>query len=434
MKNKINGRLLLISLIAIVMSVMATTSVYHRLFEERVRSYLRVSAEVLRGSDFVNNDLSGLDGNELRITLIEADGSVIYDNGASADGLDNHLSRPEIADAFAFGEGESVRRSNTMNKNTYYYALLLDSGEVLRVAMMADSLWAVFLSAAPFILLIVLFVVCVCVALSYYLTKQLVEPIEKMADKLNDADVVSPYRELEPFLGMLRLQHADILRGAKMRQDFSANVSHELKTPLTAISGYGELLQSDDLGREDQKHFAQEICKNANRLLTLINDIIDLSKLDHNEGEIDFEEVDLYECARECVDDLALSARQRGIALEFGGEPIYIRGNRELLKQVIENLVENGVRYNNAGGYVKVYVGHEHDRAVLKVKDNGIGIPLADQDRVFERFYRVDKSRSKATGGTGLGLAIVKHIVQLHDGHITLRSKQGVGTTITISF
>lgn len=434
MKNKINGRLLLISLIAIVMSVVATTSVYHRLFENQMRSDLRVCAELLRGANFVNGDLGELDDRDLRITLIAADGSVVYDNDASASALDNHLSRPEIADAFVYGEGDSVRRSDTMDENTYYYALLLDNGQVLRVAMRADSLWSVFLSVAPFVALIVIIVICVCVALSYFLTKQLVEPIEKMADKLNDADVVSPYRELEPFLGILRLQHADILRGAKMRQDFSTNVSHELKTPLTAISGYGELLQSDDLGPSERRHFAQEICKNANRLLTLINDIIDLSELDQNEKDINFEEVNLYECAKECVDELLLSAKQRGVSLEFAGEPIYVRGNRELLKQVIENLVENGVRYNNVGGYVKVFVGHENDRAVLKVEDNGIGIPLADQDRVFERFYRVDKSRSKATGGTGLGLAIVKHIVLLHEGQISLKSKQGVGTTITIGF
>ena len=242
-----------------------------------------------------------------------------------------------------------------------------------------------------------------------------------------------PYKELEPFVGMIRKQHTDILSAAKARQDFTANVSHELKTPLTAISGYAELLLGGMVTDDQKPRFYQEIIKNSNRLLALINDIIRLSELDRSEKEPAFEEMDLCETVRELMEGLSVSAKSKNITLDFQGEPCMIRGNRDMIRELTENLVINGIRYNNPGGRVTVRV-LQKDRPVLVVKDNGIGIPASDQQRVFERFYRVDKSRSKATGGTGLGLAIVKHIVELHGAKIMLDSAPGVGTTIEVEF
>lgn len=192
---------------------------------------------------------------ELRVTWIDEDGTVLYDNDASAELLSNHNDRPEIQEAFHKGSGEAIRKSDTMKKNTFYYAVLLDNGTVLRVATNAQSIWSVFMAVAPIIALIILLIIAICIFLSHMLTKQLLLPIEMMAENLEDSDYESPYKELDPLAEMLRSQHTDILAAAKARQDFTANVSHELKTPLTAISGYAELLDGGMVGEEQQKHF-----------------------------------------------------------------------------------------------------------------------------------------------------------------------------------
>ena len=202
----------------------------------------------------------------------------------------------------------------------------------------------------------------------------------------------------------------------------------------TAISGYAELLEGGMVVEEQKKHFYNEIRKNADRLLALINDIIRLSELDRKGNSPVFEELDLYEVANECMDELSVNAKQRDISISLEGENCIVHGNREMLKELVENLAQNAIRYNNQGGKVNISAIINNGRASLVVKDNGIGIPASEQQRVFERFYRVDKSRSKATGGTGLGLAIVKHIVEIHDANIELDSAPGVGTTVTVLF
>ena len=370
----------------------------------------------------------------LKLLLVDEDGTVLYDNDASAELLSNHNDRPEIQGAFEKGAGEAIRKSDTMNKNTFYYAVLLDNGTVLRVATNAQSLWSVFMSAAPIIVLIILLIIGICIAISHMLTKQLLMPIETMAANLENSDYESPYKELDPLSEMLRSQHTDILAAAKARQDFTANVSHELKTPLTAISGYAELLDGGMVDEQSQKHFFQEIRKNADRLLALINDIIRLSELDRKGLEPSLDEIDLYEVVKECMDELSVNAKQRNVNISLEGEPCNVRGNKDMLKELTENLAQNAIRYNNPGGKVVITVSRRDGRGVLTVKDNGIGIPASEQQRIFERFYRVDKSRSKATGGTGLGLAIVKHIVEIHDARIELDSAPGVGTTMTVLF
>ena len=266
------------------------------------------------------------------------------------------------------------------------------------------------------------------------LTKQLLKPIETMAENLENADYESPYRELDPLAEMLRTQHTDILMAAKARQDFTANVSHELKTPLTAISGYAELLGGGMIREEQRIHFCHEIQKNSERLLAVINDIIRLSDLDRKEMNTGFEEIDLQEIVNDCREELLVNAKQRNVDIYFELQSEPVHGNREMLKELVENLAQNAIRYNNQGGKVIISTGNREGIPVLIVRDNGIGIPASDQQRVFERFYRVDKSRSKASGGTGLGLAIVKHIVEIHDAKIELDSAPDVGTTVTVIF
>ncbi len=440
MKKKINVRLAGIALLAILATVVGITIIYYGLFEKQVRSDLAISAKLLKDTNFfesVDIDIDEInlstDLEELRVTWIDEDGTVLYDNDVTSDTMENHYDRPEFKEALASGEGETVRRSDTMNENTYYYAILLENGTVLRVATNAKSIWSVFMSVAPITFFIIIVIIFICIVFSHFLTKQLLRPIELMACNLENADYEAPYKELEPFVQIIKTQHADILSAAKARQDFTANVSHELKTPITAISGYAELLENGMVDGEQQKHFYQEIRKSANRLLSLINDIIRLSELDRSEREPVFESLNLYDLTKDCLEPLYVNASQRGVSLSFEGNSCEMVGNKDMLKELVENLVENAIRYNNEGGRVQVRV--ENDiRPTLIVKDNGIGIPAADQHRVFERFYRVDKSRSKATGGTGLGLAIVKHIVEIHDASIELDSAPGVGTTFTVLF
>lgn len=440
MKRKINTRLVLIAILAVLASTISTTIVYYNLFQRQIRNDLSVSAKLLKDTHYFetsdinpdNIDLS-TDISELRVTWVDTDGTVLYDNDASTTALGNHSDRPEIQEAFENGVGECVRRSNTMNKNTFYYAVLLDNKTVLRVSTEVGSIWSVFLAVSPMIMLIVIIIVVVCIALSHMLTRQLIAPIEKMAQNMEDASMEPPYKELVPFASMIRKQHTDILSAAKARQDFSANVSHELKTPLTAISGYAELIEAGMVDEEKQKHFIQEIRKNAQRLLSLINDIIRLSELDRTDSQSTFDKFDLNEIVSECMEALDVNAKNRQVTLEYTGEKCNICGSKEMMRELTDNLVQNAIRYNKPNGSVWVEV-HGGDQPRLVVKDNGIGIPADEQQRIFERFYRVDKSRSKATGGTGLGLAIVKHIVEIHDAKLSLESELGKGTTITVCF
>ena len=441
MKQKINLRLIIISLLAIVATAISVTLVYYNLFQKQVRSDLIISAQLLKDTRYFESvdidattiDLS-TDIDDLRVTWINDDGTVLYDNDADASALENHADRPEVKQAFSEGQGETVRTSDTMGYNTFYYAVLLDNGTVLRVSTKARSVVAVFFAGAPIVLLIVAVIIGICIWLSHVLTKQLIKPIEDMAEHIEDHSSEPPYKELVPFANLIRKQHEDILNSAKVRQDFTANVSHELKTPLTAISGYSELMENGMVEPEREKHFATEIRKNSERLLTLINDIIRLSELDAADVSTNFEEVDLNQIAEEAMQNLQMNAEKRKVALVYRGEPCVIRGNRGMLRELIENLVQNAIRYNNENGYVNVMVEKREGSGILTVKDNGIGIPESEQKRIFERFYRVDKSRSKATGGTGLGLAIVKHIVEIHAAQLELESQVGLGTTIVVRF
>lgn len=441
MKKKINLRLVGIAILAIAATAIAMISVYYRLLQIQVKKDLRLNAQLLQSSDLFSdpehvercNKLKDLH-QSLRITWIDTDGRVLFDNDFAAARLDNHADRQEVKAACRTGEGQAVRYSSTLNKDTFYYALRLADGTILRLAAEYESIGRIIISVIPIIALILLLILLVCIALSHMLTGQLIKPIEAMARNITAKDFQAPYKELAPFSDIIRTQHMEILAAAKDRQDFTANVSHELKTPLTAISGYAELLAANMVAPEQKMHFYHEIQKCAARLLRLINDIIRLAELDRSEREPLFNEVDLAEIVEESLNTLQLNAEQHKIKLNLQLEKCIVHGNREMLKELVDNLVVNAIFYNSPGGYVLIKVGTDKGRQQLLVKDNGIGIPATEQGKIFQRFYRVDKSRSKATGGTGLGLAIVKHIVELHSAEIILDSTPGVGTSFTIVF
>ncbi len=221
---------------------------------------------------------------------------------------------------------------------------------------------------------------------------------------------------------------------SNMRKEFSANVSHELKTPLTSISGYAEIMKNGMVRPADIPVFAERIYKEARRLITLVEDIIKLSKLDEESVELEKEEVNLYEMTREIISRLSPQAAQKNIRMEVTGEPVMCFGIRQILDEMIYNVCENAVKYNNEGGRVSVWAGSTLDGPKISVSDTGIGIPKEHHERIFERFYRVDKSHSKERGGTGLGLSIVKHGALLHGAKVTVDSVPGRGTRIEMQF
>jgi len=443
MKQKINLRLGLIALVAIMTTTIGITYVFYGIFQKQVRDDLKQNAWLLveteifqdaykEGSGKTDN-LNHLTPGNLRITWIDADGMVLFDNDTDISGLPNHIDRPEIMLAFEKGEGESTRRSDTMNMNTFYYALLMDNGTVLRVSTQARTIINVLFTALPVISGIVVIILLGCVLIGHLLTGHLMRPLEVMAENLDDGSRPA-YKELEPFADKIRIQHENILAAAKSRQDFTANVSHELKTPITAISGYAEIIENGLYDAESEVHIAKQIRHNADRLLSLVNDIIQLSELDHFEINGKVETIDLYSLAKECVNDLRPLAQKRQISITCKGSSAGINADRALIREMIDNLVQNGIRYNKENGSLEVEVTIQNGHPILAVRDTGIGISADQQERVFERFYRVDKSRSRETGGTGLGLAIVKHIVELYSAEITINSTLGEGTEIVVKF
>ncbi len=440
MKKKINIRFIMIAALAIVVTALSAMLVYYNILKEQVFGDLKAYAHVI---ELLNIDdlAAGIEkdpynpiDDDLRITLIGTDGEVLYESLLNKDEMDNHYKRPEIIEAREKGEGEAVRYSTTSGTHTFYYAERLQNGNVLRIGRDSVSVNRIMVNTLVIVLVIALCILFVCMGISHYLTKKLVEPIEKLATNIMLVDENNVYEEIRPFVNTIKEQHINIINNAQLRQEFTANVSHELKTPLTAISGYAELIGNGMTGKEDTIRFSNEIHSNANRLLSLINDIIKLSELDEADHQMEMEKIDLYKLAENCVQMMQVTAEKQGIRLTLQGESTMIMANKGLMDEVFYNLCSNAIRYNKPGGSVTVTVGTKDERPFLSVADTGIGIPKECQERVFERFYRVDKSRSKSTGGTGLGLAIVKHIVAQHNAALCLDSELGKGTTIEIVF
>ena len=554
MEGKINTHLFIMGLVTAILVSLITWLVFFNAFQNQVNADLKTDAQLIATSyDYItdDNNLKDFAKGQTRITLIKADGNVIFDSEKKSD--ENHLERSEIKAALQDGEGYSSRYSETTRTNTYYYAMKLSNGNILRVAEDADALNSVFTSILPYMILIFIMLLIMSLAIGFFLTKKIINPITKLSESVDDIgtdiDADDIYPELSPFIteiiaqkreiryqlgkvereknkvaviiqnmsegmilldldknillmneatkrifnvGDVTLKHDSLLYISRdkdvndcvdkaldgensslelmlngriyqmianpvasqgeqigvicliiditekkemesMRQEFTANVSHELKTPLTSISGYAEMIEAGIVKEEDIKNFAGRIRKESARLLSLISDIILLSRLDNSQKAeaIRKETVNLLTIAQKCADDIAVQAERQGVVVRVSGEEYIMRGNITLLTELVQNLCDNAVRYNrDKDGKVDITVGN----GFIDVKDTGIGIPPEHRARIFERFYRVDKSRSKERGGTGLGLAIVKHICELYDAKIELKSSEGFGTEIKITF
>lgn len=437
MKKKIFKYFACMITVAILATTLLLSWVNYEMFKGRVmddlEAYGRMFAVEMNGEAETQSALHSLE-EDIRVTLVHADGTVYYDNFADPNAMDNHADRPEIRQALENGSGSDIRNSSTVDQSAFYYAVRLKNGDVMRLAQEASNIWSVYFRSMPIIMLLAAGMACVSLYLAHLLTARLVQPIERMTAHLNNVSGVARYPELEPFMDMIEQQHEEILRSANMRVEFTANVSHELKTPLTSISGYAELIESGMAQGEQAKTFAAEIHKSANRLLTLINDIIRLSQMDAPMPDLKFEPVDLAQIAANTFEQLEMSARKADVTLQLDAKPAMVEADRQMMDELLYNLCDNAIRYNVHGGSVKLEVRPVRDKVIVCVQDTGIGISPENQEHVFERFYRVDKSRSKATGGTGLGLAIVKHIAVKHNAQIELESELGRGTKISVIF
>ncbi|MBQ4185349.1 MAG: two-component sensor histidine kinase [Clostridiales bacterium] len=373
-------------------------------------------------------------GDENRVTWIDADGNVLYDSEFQLP-MDNEKDHAEVSDAMENGEGRKIRTSENSGESTMYYARKCKDGTILRLSRPISAVQKALIAVRP-ILWVLILVLVISAVLSFRIAKQIVNPINAIDLERPEID---KYPELTPLIDKIQEQKMTIQEEVEsreqMRREFSANVSHELKTPLTSISGFAELLSQGVVSDDKVQEFSNDIYKESQRLIALIDDIIKLSRLDENKEEPKWEKVDLYDLSSEVLDGLRPIADKQGIKLSLAGKSTSITGVYALLNEMVYNLCDNAIKYNTPGGSVEVKIAtKENGDVALAVKDTGIGIPQKHQKRVFERFYRVDKSHSKEIGGTGLGLSIVKHVAQHHDANVSLESEPGLGTTITIVF
>lgn len=436
MRKKIQRSMVMVLAVTLLLSyIILTLLLYNRnlsTLESEVRQEARyIQAAInISGAQYLE-EMDDVDWTT-RVTQIDAKGDVLYDTRRDSSTLENHSGRKEVKEALATGEGEDVRMSDTVGQEMYYYALLLNDGTVLRASKSMDGLIRTALGNLP----VMAGLAAVMLVLAYFMakwqTKRLVRPIYEL--DLEHPLENKTYEELTPFLEAMDRQNKEKEAVANMRKEFSANVSHELKTPLTSISGYAEIMKNGMVRAEDIPLFSERIYKEARRLITLVEDIIKLSKLDEESVELEKEEVDLYDLTREIISRLSPQASQKNIRMEVTGEPVQYFGIRQILDEMIYNVCENAVKYNVENGRVSVWVGNTLQGPKVTVSDTGIGIPKEHHERIFERFYRVDKSHSKERGGTGLGLSIVKHGALLHGAKVTVDSAPGRGTRIEMQF
>ena len=551
MRKRIFWNIFLSSLIAALLLGGVILLAQYRSFESLVFSELASESSYIESGLLSAADeqvyLSDLPSKE-RVTLIDADGTVVYDSSAQASKLENHANRPEFIDAQKNGVGTSSRFSETQLMKNYYYARLLPDGRVLRVASSHNSVLGMIGSLMPTMLLVLLAIVVISAFFARFAAKTIVQPINSL--NLEDPLSNSTYDELAPLLTNMERQRREIvnrmaalsekqrefaavtenmregfilldtsermlaingsaahifgvesknvlgshvlmlnrsvalqqaleqskiggsgqatlIRGAstyqvlasqvteqqtqagtvvlildisdrvaaeQMRREFSANVSHELKTPLTSILGYAEIMRDGVAKQEDMKRFAGKIHAEATQLMSLIEDIIRLSQLDEKTPLPEMTTVDLKHICEDVCQRLQPQAEKAGVSINAHCAPLSVRGIPKMLEEIVQNLVDNAIKYNTSNGSVGVTLKEVDRRVELTVSDTGIGIPEEHVSRVFERFYRVDRSRNKQIGGTGLGLSIVKHSAEMMNATVQLQSKLGIGTTVTISF
>lgn len=546
MKNKIFRALVALAAMAVLVASGLITFLVSQDYFNETKKELAQEARYISmglesgGNDFLNK-IAAENGSNVRITLIDKDGIVLFDNQAEAKTLENHAMRQEIMEAVAVGAGEAERFSDTLDKTTYYYAVRLEDGKILRLARTIDSIYKSVLQMLPIMGGIVIVVAFLASIVARRVTFNLIKPLDQV--NLDEPLDNETYDELAPFLTRIAKQKRQLsknlkkLRGKqeeltiitnnmneglvllngqqnvlfinesaakifgfsakevigrniltvdraqevqdllqkvsqagkgeglyekdghfyqlsgssvngsgsviliydvtekmtaeKLRREFSANVSHELKTPLQSILGYAEIMKNGLVKDEDKQRFLERIHAEAGNMIELIQNIMELSRLDENKTLDEFEDVDLLKLAQSVTLRLKHKAETKGVTLNVNGSSACVCGVQSILSEVLYNLVDNSIKYNKDNGKVDVKVQDGSDEVTVSVSDTGIGIGAADRERVFERFYRADKSHSKEIGGTGLGLSIVKHGVLFHKGRVELESEPGVGTTIT---
>ncbi len=535
------------SILALVISVGLIFGVLFEHFETQIFKELKSEAVYIahaikgQGAEYIDN----FEHEEKRITLVDATGRVIRDTSADVNLLDNHAQREEISEAMATGYGESARYSDTLMEKNLYYALRLESGDVLRVSATQSSVIVVLLELIKPLMLIILVTMLISFLLSKRVSRSIVKPInnldldnpwenvvydeltpllrkmsaqkltierqirdarqkqeefrlitenmnegllvidkytnvltynqaalklldiEKMpltsvltfnrkrsfreavdkalagerAQRMMTADdktyelIATPVYEDEKIIGavIVIVDVTERERRDALRREFTSNVSHELKTPLTSISGFAEMIKAGDMPMETVVDFSQSIYDEAQRLIGLVSDIIKITQIEEKSDTADKEDVDIFAIAENVIMRLNPIANKRNIKMFLEGEKAIVCGSGKMIEEIIYNLCDNAIKYNRDGGEVRVKI-ENRERVILSVEDTGMGIPVGERERIFERFYRVDKSHSKEIGGTGLGLSIVKHAVLYHNGEISLESREGKGSKFTITF
>ena len=545
MKKRIYLNMLILTCLSIIVTSAFLAMTFYSGFAGQVKGELKNKAEFLKTilnlEEFQGDYLERLklSDTDIRITLVAPNGEVLYDNTVTDESnLENHAEREEIQKAVRTGFGEEKRLSETVGKETYYYAIRLSNGNIIRTGKTTSSIYGVFISVLPQSLLIIAVILLACLIVAHSLTKKIVDPINKFDFEKNN----KTYDELSPFIRTITAQKEQITaaldeitkKGAvidaitgnmnegliltskngtvlsanksaisvlginttpigksilettrnvivlehmktalsgennnvileianrtyhiffssvdngalilflditekakaeKRRREFTANVSHELKTPLTTISGYAELMSNGVVKQEDVTAVSVKMKSESDRLIALIEDIMRLSELDEADDKKSFEPFNLTDLIADVAENLNPKAEEHSITVDIPKEKHTITANRPMMFELFYNLIDNAIKYNKQGGSVTVSVTQTDKGTAISVKDTGIGVEKKHHDRIFERFYSVDKSRSKKIGGTGLGLSIVKHISAYHGGTARIESEMGKGTEIKI--
>lgn len=411
-------------------------------FERKIFSELETEAVFLEQYIADSNlaDLKKFNSIKNRITLIHNDGTVYFDNMVDASRLENHSLREEFVAAKEKGAAKVSRYSSTMTDKTLYFAKSLQNGDVLRISCDQHSVAVLVLGMSQTLLIMLVLAVIISGIAAVWTSRRITNPLNQI--NLEKPESCAVYEELKPFTKRIAEENYEKTQREELRKQFTANVSHELKTPLTSISGFAEILKNGGTDEKTTKDFAGTIYEESQRMISLVNDIIKLSKLDEKSISLEKEPIELLGLSKEIAKILSASAKAKNVKLDVHGDSGKIIGVQPVIYEMIYNLIDNAIKYNVQNGTVEVTVKEEKpekghtfgDKTVISVRDTGIGIPKNEQDRVFERFYRIDKSRSKELGGTGLGLSIVKHAAKFHDAAINLSSKEGEGSTFTITF
>lgn len=398
---KHKSSIVITALIAFVIALALIVATMYSYFANVQRQQLRTETEM--ASLAVNSQqlryLESLPKGDYRITWISANGQVLYDSEKESAELENHLAREEVKIALIRGYGESQRYSGTMLTRMLYSAQKLQDGSILRLSMPQHTVLKVIWDMGLPIGIILLLVICFSMIASAKETK-----------KANQEE------------------------SEAMRREFTANVSHELKTPLHSISGYAELMKNGMVMEQDMGYFADKIYSEAQRMIRLVQDIIVLSRLDEGQENTTRSPVNLYSVAEAAVNSLEHMAEENQVTVELIGQQVVMEGIPQLINSMVYNICENAIKYNRPGGSVVIQVAEFSGHPRISVRDTGIGIPKKDRARIFERFYRVDKSHSKEVGGTGLGLSIVKHAAKLHNAKLEVDSVVGEGTLMVVKF